>query len=45
MTIQAFQLVVRILLVVGIVLALMLAAGAPSDFPNGRVPISTQTAV
>jgi hypothetical protein len=32
---------IRALIVVGVILALMLAAGAPSDFPNGMIVLSS----
>ncbi len=38
---NASKAVVRILIIVGVLLALMLAGGAPSDFPNGRAPVSS----
>ena len=38
---NASKAVVRILIIVGVLLTLMLAGGAPSDFPNGRAPVSS----
>ena len=35
------RMLVRALIVVGIILSLMLAAGAPSDFPNGMIVLSS----
>lgn len=37
----SLKVMVRILIVASVILALMLAGGAPSDFPNGRAPVST----
>jgi hypothetical protein len=38
---KASKAAIRILILVGVILALMLAGGAPSDFPNGRTPVSS----
>lgn len=38
---KASKAAIRILILVGVILALMLAGGAPSDFPNGRAPASS----
>jgi hypothetical protein len=41
MNLSISRTLVRVLIVVGIILSLMLAAGAPSDFPNGLIVLSS----
>jgi len=41
MNLSISRTLVRVLIVVGIILSLMLAAGAPSDFPNGMIVLSS----